>query len=168
MIHLGAHAGLRWGEIAALRWEDIDLEHGIIHIQRGVQATRQIGPTKNHKTRLVKIDPGAVEVLRVHRRDFGDREWLFTTAVRGVRLGYADWRKRVWLPLIEQCGLDITFHKLRHAHAGHMIAAGLDWKVLSDRLGHHAPSFTADMYGWKRADADEVLVAAIEKAKAGG
>ena len=168
MLHLAAHAGLRWGEIAALRWEDLDLEHGIVHVQRGISASRQVGPTKNRKTRLVKIDPGAVEVLRAHRRDFGGHEWLFTTAKRGVRLGYADWRADVWVPLVEKCGLTITFHELRHAHAGHMVKAGVDWKVLSDRLGHHAPSFTADMYGWTRPDADDVLVAAIEKAKRGG
>ena len=168
MIHLAVYAGLRWGEIAALTWEDIDLEHGLVHVRRGVKADRTVGSTKNRKTRLIKIDPDDVEVLRAHRRDFGDREWVFTTAKRGVRLGYADWRANVWLPLVEQCGLSITFHELRHAHAGHMIAAGLDWKVLSERLGHHAPSFTADVYGWSRMDADDVIVEALRKAKAGG
>lgn len=168
LIHLAAHGGLRWGELAALRWEDVDLETGVIHVCRGVKVDGTVGTTKNRKDRLVKMDPQGVEVLRAHRRDFGAREWVFTTPVRGVRLRYEDFRTGVWIPLTRKCGVSLTFHKLRHAHAGHMIWAGMDWKVLSDRLGHHAPSFTADMYGWRRPDADEVIVAAIEKAKNGG
>jgi integrase len=166
MIHLAAWGGLRWGELAALRWEDVDLEAGVVHVQRGVTAERKIGPTKNGKDRLVTIAPTTVEVLRAHRRDFGGAEWVFTTGGRGVRLNYDGFRQRVWLPLVEQCGLDasVTFHKLRHAHAGHMVMQGMDWKVLADRLGHHAPSFTADVYGWRRPDHADVTTAAIEKA----
>lgn len=165
MIHLAAWAGLRWGECAGLRWEDVDLETGLLHICRGVTVDRKVGETKNRKNRYVKVAPETVEILRAHRRDFGDRPWVFSTATKGVMLGYADFRADVWLPLVKQCGLTgFTFHGLRHFHAATMVERGMDWKVLSDRLGHHAPSFTADVYGWKRGDADDVTVAAIQAA----
>lgn len=166
MIHLAAWAGMRWGELAALRWEDVDLEAGVVHVRHSVKATRAVGETKNGKARRVKIAPLTVEVLRAHRRDFGAQEWLFTTEHRHVRLGYAEFRAHIWLPLVRRCEITPapTFHALRHSYAGHMNMAGVDWKVVSEQLGHHAPSFTADFYGWKHLRADEIIDAAVARA----
>lgn len=166
LIHLAINTGMRWGELAALQWDAVDLERGLIHVFRGVKADGlQVGDTKNGKDRWVKLDPLAVEMLRSHRRDFYAGHFVFTTATHKVRLRYSEFRRSVWLPLVEQCELDITFHALRHSHAGHMVMAGVDWKVLADRLGHHAPSLTMDLYGWVRPDKDDVIVAAIEAAR---
>jgi integrase len=41
----------------------------------------------------------------------------------------------------------IRLHDLRHTHASHLLMAGVNVKVLSDRLGHASVSFTLDTYG---------------------
>jgi integrase len=41
----------------------------------------------------------------------------------------------------------IRLHDLRHTHASHLLAAGVNVKVVSERLGHASVSFTLDTYG---------------------
>jgi integrase len=41
----------------------------------------------------------------------------------------------------------IRFHDLRHSHASHMLAAGVNVKIVSERLGHAKVGFTLDVYG---------------------
>lgn len=164
MIHLAAWGGLRWGELAALTWECVDLEAGVVLVRQAVKVDGSIGTTKNGKSRLVDISPATVEVLRAHRRDFGSTALLFTGARDGRQLDGGNFRKSVWAPLVKDWSPKPTFHDLRHGHAGHMVMQGMDWKVLSDRLGHHKPSFTADRYGWVRPDRRDVTLAALERA----
>lgn len=170
MIHLAAWTGLRWGECAGLRWQDVDLEAGIVHVQQAKKHDGSWGPPKNGKKRKVAIDAVTVAVLREHRRDFGNGtlDLLFTTRRQNRPLSSANFRTHVWVPLVERCELDPqpTFHDLRHGHAGHMVMQGVDWKVLSDRLGHHKPSFTMDRYGWIRPDSHDVALQALERARA--
>jgi len=42
---------------------------------------------------------------------------------------------------------DVTLHSLRHAHASHLIAAGVDVLMTSGRLGHSSPKVTLAIYG---------------------
>jgi integrase len=41
----------------------------------------------------------------------------------------------------------IRLHDLRHTHATHLLAAGVNVKIVSERLGHASTSFTLDTYG---------------------
>src|SRR5262249_29558719 len=67
---LAAMCGLRRGEIAALRWKNVDLDAGALRV---VQTARQIGtevsykPVKNAKGRPVALSPIMIRELRVHR-----------------------------------------------------------------------------------------------------
>ena len=50
--------------------------------------------------------------------------------------------------LVESSGIPrIRLHDLRHTHASHLLAAGVNAKVVSERLGHASVSFTLDTYG---------------------
>jgi integrase len=40
----------------------------------------------------------------------------------------------------------IRLHDLRHTHASHLLMAGINVKVVSERLGHASVSFTLDSY----------------------
>jgi integrase len=69
-IALAALTGLRRGELVALRWSDIDLERGRVHVAKSLtvaNGTRYVGPTKTHQTRDVALDPIGIAVLRQHR-----------------------------------------------------------------------------------------------------
>jgi integrase len=48
---------------------------------------------------------------------------------------------------VHELGLPrIRFHDLRHAHATHLLSAGVHVKAVSERLGHASTSFTMDTY----------------------
>ncbi|NIR31679.1 MAG: site-specific integrase [Gammaproteobacteria bacterium] len=55
---VAVYAGLRQGELAALRWEDVDLERGVLHVRRS-----WTGPTKNRRRRTVPLIGPAHEAL---------------------------------------------------------------------------------------------------------
>ncbi len=63
---LGAYCYARPGELEALRWEDVDLEHGVMHIHRAVDCVRAPGVVKSTKTKLarkVPIEPALLPML---------------------------------------------------------------------------------------------------------
>lgn len=66
---IGALAGLRTGEVRALRWSDLDWERRLIHVQ--LQVRRRGGGTttlKDGESRFVPISDALAEVLRSHGR----------------------------------------------------------------------------------------------------
>lgn len=63
-----------------------------------------------------------------------------------------------------RCPMRVRFHDLRHTHCAHLIAADVNVKAISRRMGHASVSFTLDRYGhlMPEADADAaVAVAAL-------
>ena len=61
-------AGLRWGEAAALQWEDIDTEKRVLHIRRSAcDKTRQVKDTKDHEDRFVPLSAQLATWLTEHR-----------------------------------------------------------------------------------------------------
>jgi integrase len=57
--------GLRPGELRALTWDHVDLDHGVIHVWH---STRRDGDTKTPKSRRSLVLPrGAIDALQVHR-----------------------------------------------------------------------------------------------------
>lgn len=165
MAHLAAWCGLRWGEVAALRWEHVDLGARMIVVQEAVKdGGKDIGLPKNGKSRAVPMSVATVERLSVLRRDRGGSGLLFPNRVGKIQ-SYGNFRKFAWSPAVQQVGcVDATFHDLRHFYATTAVAAGVDSKVLSDAMGHALPSFTMDRYGVARHDAAAVLAAAVEAA----
>jgi len=88
--------------------------------------------------------PAAVSAaLRGHLRAFsaGPAGLLFTTPAGNV-LNPANWRQRIWRPLIRSApGVPpgTTFHRLRHAYASLLGDAGLPDHDIQLRLGHAHP-----------------------------
>ena len=56
----------------------------------------------------------------------------------------------------------ITFHTLRHTHASQLLSAGVNVKVVSERMGHSSVSVTMDVYAHCLPDMQETAVAALE------
>lgn len=63
-------------------------------------------------------------------------------------------------------------HGLRHTHATHALAAGVDVTIVSKRLGHSRSSFTADTYTRVLPQVDleaaELIAAMVRQAGAKG
>jgi len=142
------YAGLRRGELMALRWEDVDLAVGLIHVRKGWDAQAgEIDLKSQAGRRRVPIIPELRDCLIDHRmltgRDAGfvfgrepDRVFEPGAAVRRAT--------KAW----EAAGLErVTLHECRHTFASLSIAAGVNAKALSTFMGHANISITLDRYG---------------------
>jgi integrase len=66
---LAVHCGLREGELLGLKWDDVDLESGMLRVRRTLSETRTgcvFEPPKNAKGRSIRLTRAASEALRGH------------------------------------------------------------------------------------------------------
>jgi integrase len=141
------YAGLRRGELQALDWSHIDLEAGVIHVQRSWDPRAGlIGPKSKAGNRRVPIS----ETLRVHllqqrlQQGRGGQGFVFTSKSGSPfdSAGLATRARKAWAAVgLEPVGL----HDCRHTYAAFMIAAGVNAKALSTYMGHS--TITLDRYG---------------------
>ena len=141
------YAGLRRGELMALRVEDIDLSAGLIHVRHGWDQYEGQITTKSGRTRKVPIAAALRAHLAEHLLALGWREGLVfgTTPADPFVMTSVAWRAdKAW----EKAKLArITPHECRHTFASLMIAAGVNAKALSTYMGHANISITLDRYG---------------------
>jgi integrase len=140
------YAGLRRGELMALRWDDIDLAAGVIRVERAWDAREGVIEPKSHAgKRTVPIPRVLREYLAAAklRSEWSEGFAFGRSATRpfdpvavGVRAGAA-WKKLA----------PLTMHQARHTFASLMIAAGVNAKALSTFMGHASITITLDRYG---------------------
>ena len=160
------YAGLRCGELRALRWEDVEFLDGLINVRRGWDAIEgEITPKSRTGVRKVPMPTvlsGHLEAL--YGRSDGDglvfgQDKPFDPRRVAIR-ARAAWKAR---------NLDgLTLHECRHTYASFMIAAGANAKALSTYLGHANIAITMDRYGHlmpgNEAEAAELLDAFLSRA----
>jgi integrase len=136
------YAGLRRGELCALRWDDVDLAAGVIHVRRGWDVVEgEIEPKSRHGRRRVPI-PAVLRDHLVERKLAGDSTLVFGGANRARKMierGAGAMRAAGIKPL--------AIHDARHTYASLMIAAGVNAKALSTYMGHATIAITYDLYG---------------------
>jgi integrase len=161
LIRLAAMTGMRRGEICGLRWCDVDLDAATVTVQQTITTIEHrvvAGDVKSAASRrMIDLDAATVAALRRHRvtqteyRLLAGPGWVDTGLVFTQPDGRALHPDSVGAMvgrLITASGLPrIRFHDLRHAHATHLLASGVDVKLVSARLGHASSSFTLDRYG---------------------
>ncbi len=159
------YAGLRRGELQALRCKDIDLGASLIHIRKGWdQVEGEIDPKSAAGRRTIPI----LAVLR----DFLDEQLLRTARAGGDRIfgrtasqvfygATVDKRaKRAWLAhnltereAAEEEGREatlltvLTMHECRHTFASILIDTGANPKAIQEVMGHSKIQTTFDIYG---------------------
>jgi integrase len=158
---LALKTGLRRGELLALRWEDVDLDKGVLQVRGTLRRTREgltIGAPKTPASRRrVVLSPTSVAALRHHRARQGEERqaagdlWQDLGLVFPNRLGRPmeprDLLADVYRPLLKRAGLPpVTFHTLRHTAATLLLAEGEHPKVVQELLGHAQISITLDRY----------------------
>lgn len=164
--HVLLAAGCRIGEALGLRWQDVDLAGGAIHIERTL-AILQRGkgehldlvfqtPKSTAGRRAVAQPPDVMAALKRHRTAAKERALQVGTGWREDALVFATTKgtpidpnnaRRVFDRLCEEANVPaIRPHDTRHTNASLLIAAGVPIPVVSERLGHAKPSITADIY----------------------
>lgn len=142
------YAGLRRGELMALRWTDIDLKAGTIDVVRSWDLGEQCAAdTKNRNRRRVPIIATLREHLAVERlRQPHGIELCFGLAPgRPFRVDRL--QERADTAWKAACQARLTLHDCRHTFASFAIAAGVNAKALSSYMGHSSVSITLDRYG---------------------
>lgn len=152
---------LRVGELVELRWGDVDLERRTITVARTATWTAEgkeaTGPAKTQSgERVIPISSGLADRLRQLRQATSSIGWVFPGG-GGRRLS----RNQVAAMLAASCqsaGVPIlTPHEVRHSGGSIAHAAGLDIKVLSERLGHGSIAVTLKVYVHTRAEGHRAL-----------
>ena len=164
------YSGCRLGEVLALQWQDVDLEHGTLTVRRTLVKTKagmpEYGEPKSVQSRrTLKLPAMAMAALRAHRdrqtwarQALGDA-WTDYGLVFCTRIGTAFLAGDVshkFKRAAERAGLPKTlrFHDLRHASATLMLRAGIGMKTASARLGHSTITLTANTYQHVTQDLD--------------
>ena len=145
------YAGLRYGELRALRWEAVDVAGGTIEVRESRDAKAgRIEPKTRTSRRRVPM-PAALRELLLDRRleeptvaadalVFGRAHDEPFHAATLYRRADSAWRAD---GLTER----LRLHQARHTYASFMIAAGVNAKALSQFMGHSSIKVTFDLYG---------------------
>jgi integrase len=141
------YAGLRRGELMALRANRIDLDANVVRVEFGWDARAGEIPTKNGKPRTVPIAAPLRELLLPHLMRTGRRDDdLVFGSTATEPFDPRKLQKRAdgaW----KAAGLKrITAHECRHTFVSYMIAAGVNPKAVSTFVGHASVAFTLDRY----------------------
>jgi len=139
MVTIALKAGLRVGELLALRWTDVDLTAGQLVVRQTLWQGQE-GAPKGGRHRPVPLGDEAAAVLKAHRHLRGP--YVFCDE-KGGRLTHSIVRDVV-PRACAQAGLAkrLTWHGLRRSFASHLVMRGTSLKAVQELLGHESIEMT--------------------------
>lgn len=151
--------GMRRGELLGLRWQDVDLTAGVLHVRHTLTVAKGIRALTPPKTksgrRTIPLPPSCLAALKAHRKvqaaarlaalEWADRDAVFT-ASNGGWLDPGNLSRAYDRLVVAAKVKRIRFHDLRHTSATLLLKQGVNPKVVSERLGHATISITLDTY----------------------
>jgi integrase len=174
--------GMRASELRGLRWEDVDLEAGIIHVRQRADAWGSMGPPKSEAgDREIPLAPIVLNTLKALRKVSQDG-LVFPNGAGKVE-SHTNIVHRAWGPLQMAAGVTreakgkgkgakpvlrpkYGLHALRHAAASLFIEQGWTPKRIQAVMGHSSITMTFDTYGhlFRDLEADRDAMAKVEAA----
>lgn len=148
-------SGLRFGELAALKREDVDTKDRVIHVRATYDANNKLETTPKtaESARDVYMQDELLDVIRHVKAAMlsqqiatGRVSHLFLTDLDGEHIKYYTYRKYFRENALRLIGRDITPHILRHTHASLLMEQGIDIDTISRRLGHSDSKVTKEIY----------------------
>jgi len=177
VYELAVFSGLRRGELAGLRWVDVDFTRRELTVrQQRVQVGKTVlegnVKTDSGQDRRVSLGSEAIGALVAWqiRQDSEREQWGAAYEDSGYVFTYENGKplrpayiSRTFDVIVEKSGLpDIRLHDLRHEHASLLLAGGVDIAVVSKRLGHSTIAVTSDLYSHLLTDANRAAADAAE------
>ncbi len=161
LVYVLGACGLRFGEVAELRWRDVDLERLAIRVARSVTLVDNrfvVGTPKGGKGRTISLPAYVADMLTP-----GATDALVFPDTAGGHMRGTNVRRRWWSQAVTAAGLfprveegpdgqprtvyEFKIHELRHTAASLAIQAGANIKSLQNMLGHESAALTLDRYG---------------------
>jgi len=160
---LALATGMRRGELLGLKWQDINLNNGVLQVRRALTRMptglgyQETEPKTKTSRRSIVLTPFAIEALKEHRvrqlemkqkasGTWEDHDYVFCTPT-GKHLSPGHDVLVQLKKLLKKAGLpDIRFHDLRHSTATLLLSKGVHPKVVQEILGHSEISMTMDTY----------------------
>jgi integrase len=167
IVSVLAYAGLRPGELRALRWGDV--RKATITVERAARPDGTIKSTKNHERRAVRLlaplaaDLAALRLAAGHPTDdmlilpVGEPAAdAHPEAVTWTKTDWQVWRDRRWAKACKLVGMASAPrpYDLRHSFASLLLAEGKSVHYVARQLGH-SPALTLNTYGHLFAEYEE-------------
>jgi integrase len=170
--------GLRASELRGLRWSDVDLKRGELHVRQRADKFNSIGKPKSESgERVVPLPLPVISTLREHRLACpkGALDLVFPNGVGKVQprveIAQRGWQAaQIAAGVVTKTGKAkyAGLHSLRHFYASWCINRRVDGglelplKLVQVRLSHSSVALTADVYShlFPRADDGTELAAA--------
>ena len=159
-LHIALLCGLRQGEALGLRWQDVDLENGVLEVRNQIQmidGKLQLTGLKTERSRRsLALTTGSIEALKKHKELLENmeliwgRQWVSTDLVfpatdgtpKQATIDYNEWKRALRL-----CGIKPRrLHDARHTAATLMYSQGVGIEVISRALGHSSSAITSKLY----------------------
>lgn len=155
-IYICLSTGIRIGEVCALTWEDVDVENGVIKVNKTIQRIYTIeenirktelvldSPKTKNSIREIPISSHLLKMLKPIKKIVNDSFFVLTneekpTEPRTYRSFYKNLMTSLEIPKLK-------FHGLRHSFATRCIESKCDYKTVSVLLGHSNISTTLNLY----------------------
>ncbi|HHR1549426.1 TPA: tyrosine-type recombinase/integrase [Klebsiella pneumoniae] len=171
MWKFAVYSGVRHGELAALAWEDVDLDKGVIHVCRNLTANGMFGPPKTAAgNRTIQLLGPALDALKAqheltaghpvstitfHHREYGSSE------EQNLRFVFMPRRRKGeqkpcyshssigsrWEAAVKRAGIRRRnpYHT-RHTFACWLLTAGANPSFIANQMGHENAQMVYDVY----------------------
>jgi integrase len=175
---LAITTGMRQGEMLGLRWKDIDMERGMVHLQASLQRTKDgfefVQPKTSSSRRQIMLTSAAIDALGRHRVSqtaerhvksdlWENKDNLVFTNLTGGPIDGTNLLRKCFRPLLRQAGLpEIRFHDLRHTAATLLLGQGVHPKIVSEMLGHSTINITLDLHSHVTPTMQKEAVSALD------
>lgn len=151
---ISLYSGIRIGELCALRWEDVDFKKNCLTINKTIQRVYIKDKDKNiskviittpktkNANREIPINKDFLEILKKVKSD--KKHYILTGNEKYIEP--RTYRKYFNKVLDELKIKHFNFHSLRHTFATNCISLGVDYKTVSELLGHANVNITLNLY----------------------
>jgi integrase len=181
---VAVHSGMRPSELLALRWQDVNIDTGLVAIQRGLTWNRkgggyQVGNLKTISSqRCIVLPPSALQALAKHRiaqhqerlalgSDYKNHDLVFSTTI-GTPLQPRNVIARHLKPILANAALpSIRWYDLRHTTASLLLHSGTNPKIVAEKLGHSSVNLTLNVYSHTIPSMQHDAAQTLENALAG-
>ena len=169
LLELGT--GMRRGEILALKWRDLNLKTGELHISRQVLKVNGkvliSTPKTKSSNRMILLPPEMTELL-AELKTRTDSEWIFPSPLDLTQPRHPSAVYHRFQKILERANCKrVRFHDLRHTFATMALENGMDIKTLSAMIGHVSAETTLNIYSHITDTMQQQAAARIDREIAG-